>query len=199
MGDKMKDKKEMLLSVLALVAFTGLTAWLTSAYINQKVANDGVLAASTTVSADINAGTLSLTASSSVSMSAINLNSIGDAGSNSTGSISEVKVSDHRSTAPGWSVTATCSDFTDGGSNSIDITNLTVTPGTVSAVGNSSLTGVSAGGAHTYTGTSDPATMMTATTGNGRGRFTQDTDLSLFVDVSTVPASYSATMTETVS
>ena len=76
---------------------------------------------------------------------------------------------------------------------------ITVTPDTPSAVGNSSLTGVTAGTAHTYTGTSDPATLMSATTGNGRGRFNQDVDLSLLIDVTTVPASYSATCTETVS
>ena len=194
----MKNTKEMLLSVIALVLFTGLTAWLTSSYINSKMANDGVLAATTNINATVNPGTLSIQAPGTASMTAIDLDTLPDAGGYSTGTITGVRVKDHRAASPGWSATATCTNFSDGGSNTIAVTNLTITPSAISPVGNSSLTGVTAGSAHTYTGTSDPATLMTATAGNGRGRYDQNEALSLFVDISTVPATYTATVTETV-
>lgn len=194
----MKNKKDLLLSVLALVAFTGLTAWLTNTYINKKVENDATLAATTNINAQVNPGTLSIQAPGTASMTAIDLDTLPDGGGTSTGTISGVRVKDHRSGSPGWSATATCTDFTDGGTNTIPVTNLTITPGAISAIGNSSLTGVTAGSAHTYSGTSDPATLMTATAGNGRGRYDQDEALSLFVDISTAPATYTATVTETV-
>ncbi len=194
----MKDKKELLLSVIALAIFTGITAWLTQSYIDKKNDNNSALAATTTINAQVNPGTLSISAPGNATMSAVDMDTIPDAGTTSTGTISGVRVKDHRSGAPGWSATATCSDFSDGGTNSIAVTNLTMTPGTITPVGDSSLTGVTAGSAHAFTSSTDPATMMTATSGNGRGRYDQDEALSLFVDVSTVPATYSATVTETV-
>lgn len=194
----MKNKKELLLSILALVVFTGITAWLTQSYINKKNDNDSALAATTTINAQVNPGTLSISAPGSATMSAVDMDTIPDGGTNSTGTISGVRVKDHRSGTPGWSATATCTNFSDGGTNTIAVTNLTITPSAITPIGGSSLTGVTAGGAHTYTGTSDPASLMTATAGNGRGRYDQDEGLSLFVDVSTVPATYSATVTETV-
>jgi|GEM_PF-1867387 len=195
----MKNKRDLLLVLVGLVIFAGASLLVTTKYLETKQANDGTLAADTTINANVNAGTLSISAPGTASMSAIDLDAMDDSGGTSTGTISGIKVKDHRGTSPGWSATMTCTNFTDGGSNSIPVTDLTVTPDTPSAVGNSSLTGVTAGTAHTYTGTSDPATLMSATTGNGRGRFNQDVDLSLLIDVTTVPASYSATCTETVS
>ncbi|MFZ5391705.1 MAG: hypothetical protein ACOZAR_00740 [Patescibacteria group bacterium] len=193
----MKDKKEIVVSILALVMFTGITAWLTQSYINKKMDNDSALAATTTINAQIDAGNLSISAPGTATMTTIDMDTIPDAGTSSTGTIAGVRVKDHRAGAPGWSATATCSDFTSG-SDSIAVTNLTVTPGAITPIGNSSLTGVTAGSTHTYTGTSDPASLMTATSGNGRGRYDQDEGLSLFVDVSTIPGTYTATVTETV-
>ena len=194
----MKNKKEIVVSILALVMFTGITAWLTQSYINKKVDNDSALAATTNINAQVNAGNLSISAPGTATMSAVDMDTIADTGTTSTGTITGVRVKDHRAGAPGWSATATCSNFSDGGTNTIAVTNLTITPGAITTVGNSSLTGVTAGGAHTYTGASDPASLMTASSGNGRGRYDQDEALSLFIDVSTVPATYSATVTETV-
>ena len=193
----MKDKKEIVVSILALVMFTGITAWLTQSYINKKMDNDSALAATTTINAQIDAGNLSISAPGTATMTTIDMDTIPDAGTSSTGTIAGVRVKDHRAGAPGGSATATCSDFTSGG-DSIAVTNLTVTPGAITPIGNSSLTGVTAGSTHTYTGTSDPASLMTATSGNGRGRYDQDEGLSLFVDVSTIPGTYTATVTETV-
>ncbi|MBU0648192.1 hypothetical protein KJ855_03350 [Patescibacteria group bacterium] len=214
--------------ISCLVVFVVVSGWIFDQYISKKIQNDRVDAANTSLNADVNAGTLSLFASSSVSMSAINLNGIGDAGANATGTISNIKVSDHRSSSPGWSATMTSTNFSTlqiaepipivakpeniwldmfsiikpvyaAVGKTIGVTNLTITPGAVSAIGNSSMTGVTAGREHTFTGTSDPATLMTATTGNGRGRYQQSANLSLFIDVSTVPGDYTATITETVS
>ena len=195
----MKNKRDLLLVLVGLVVFAGASLFITTKYLETKVENDGTYAANTTVNANVNAGTLSITAPASATMSAIDLDAIGDSGGASTGTMSGIKVKDHRNTSPGWSSTMTCTDFTDGGTNTIPVTDFTVTPNTPTAVGNSSLTGVSAGSAHTYSGTSDPASLLSATTGNGRGRFNQDVDLSLAIDVTTAPASYSSTCTETVS
>lgn len=192
-----KDKTKVLLSIISLVAFAGLSAWLTSLWVEKLSDNNVAQAASTTINATINAGTLSISAPASATLSAVNMDSIPDSGTTSTGTITGVVVKDHRAGSPGWSATATCTDFTSG-SDTIAVTNLTITPGAITPIGNSSLTGVSAGGAHTYTGTSDPATLMTATATNGRGRYSQNEGLSLFIDVSTIPGSYSATVTETV-
>lgn len=185
---KIKNQKKFILMVFA-ISFMTIFLFSQSSLI--------VEAATTTLSAVINAGTLSLTAPGTATMTAINMDSIPDAGTTSTGSITGVSVRDHRATTPGWSATATCSNFTSG-VNTINVTNLTITPGTITALGNSSLTGVTAGSAHVYTGTSDPASLMSATAGNGRGRYTQNEGLSLSIGVATVPGSYSATVTETV-
>lgn len=193
----MKNKKDLFLVLVGLIVFAGATTLLTMKYLETKVANDGTLAASTTINATVNAGTLSISAPGTASMSAIDLDSISDSGGTSTGTITGIKISEHRNTTPGWSATMTCTNFTSGG-NTIAVTNLTVTPGGLTPLGNSSLTGVSAGSAYTYTGVADPATLATATAGNGRGRFQLNAGLSLGVDVATMPGSYSATCTETV-
>jgi hypothetical protein len=155
-------------------------------------------AASSTISTTLTAGTLQLIAPGTAALSSTNLDSIANGGTAATGTLSGVNVRDHRATAVGWSATMSCTNFTNGG-NTISVTKFTITPGTVSAVGNSSLTGVAAGSQHTFTSTSDPATLMSASSGNGRGRFNQDTALSLLIEVATVPANYSSTCTETVS
>ncbi len=191
------ERKQILVSLAMLALFVGVTSWLTNKYVETKLADSAVQAASTNINAQVNAGTLSISAPANASMTAIDLDTIPDTGGTSTGTISGVVVKDHRSGTPGWSATATCSNFTSG-ADTIAVTNLTLSPGAITPVGNSSLTGVSAGSAHTYTGTSDPATLMTATAGNGRGRYNQDEGLSLFVDVSSIPGTYTATVTETV-
>ena len=194
----MKNKKGLLLAVLGLSVLVGVSYFITSKYLEMKAGSDPTLAASTTINANVSAGTLSITAPGTASMSAVDLDTIGDSGGTSTGTITGIGIRDHRGTSPGWSATMTCTDFTSGG-NTIAVTNLTVTPGNLAVVGNSSLTGVTAGSAHTYTGIADPATLATATATNGRGRYTLDSALSLLVGVATVPASYSATCTETIS
>ncbi|MCD6471423.1 hypothetical protein J7K86_02755 [bacterium] len=154
--------------------------------------------ADTSLSVTINPGTLQVQAPASATFTEVNLDDIPDTGTDTTATISPVKIKDHRAGTPaGWSVTMTNTDFVSG-SDTIAVTNLTVTPGDITAVGNSSLDGITKGSAHTFTSTSDPATLATADAGYGRGRFNQDEDLSLFIDVSTAPGTYSATSTITI-
>jgi hypothetical protein len=193
----MGNKKNVVVSVMVLALFVGFTSWLTNLYIEKKLASNAVEAASTNLNAQVNAGTLSISAPANATLSAIDLDTLPDTGGDSTGTISGIVVKDHRAGAPGWSATATCSDFASG-TDTIAVTNLSITPSAITAIGNSSLTGVAAGSAHTYTGITDPASLMTATATNGRGRYQQDEGLSLFVDISTVPGTYTATVTETV-
>lgn len=192
----MKNKKLFTITLM-VVMFVGVTTWVTTRYFAERYEQDGALAATTLINAQVNAGNLSITAPGTASLSTIDLDTLPDGGGNATGTITGVRVKDHRSGTPGWSATATCTDFVSGG-DTIAVTNLTITPGAISPVGNSSMTGVTAGSAHTYTGTSDPATLMTATAGNGRGRYDQNEGLSLFIDIATPPATYTATVTETV-
>ena len=163
-----------------------------------KLVPDDAVAADATVTASLTAGTLQVNAPGTTSLSDTDLDVIDDSGGEATGTLSGVEIRDHRAAAPGWSATITCDDFDDG-VEVIPVTEFTITPGTINPTGNSSLTGVTAGSQHTFSGTSDPATLMSAANGNGRGRFVQNTDLSLGIDVSTVPSLYSTTCTETVS
>ena len=154
--------------------------------------------ANTVITAVINPGTLSVTAPASTSFTAVDLDAMPDTGTTTNATVSPVKIKDHRSgVAAGWSVTMTSTNL-ESGAGTIPVTNLDVTPGDITAVGNSSLTGVSKGSQHTFTGTSDPASLAVATSSNGRGRYNQDEIMALFVDISTAPGTYNATSTVTI-
>lgn len=60
-----------------------------------------------------------------------------------------------------------------------------------------SLTGVTAGPVHAFTGTADPANILTAISGAGEGEYEIDPDLSLTIPIGTYVGNYSATMTLT--
>lgn len=77
------------------------------------------------------------------------------------------------------------------------VTNLTMTPSAVTTVSGSS-TGVTAGSAHTFTSTSDAATIMSASLGNGQGSYSDNPSLSLSVPANSYADTYTATVTETV-
>jgi len=154
--------------------------------------------ANTVMTAVINPGTLSVTAPASTSFTAVDLDTMPDDGTTTNATISPVKIKDHRAgAAAGWSVTMTSTNL-ESGTGTIPVTNLGVTPGNITAVGNSSLTGVSAGGQHTFVSTSNPASLAVATSGNGRGRYNQDEAMALLVGISTTPGTYNATSTVTI-
>lgn len=82
--------------------------------------------------------------------------------------------------------------------DTIPVTSLTLTPPVLTTVAGSS-SGVTVGGAHTYTGVSDPATLMTATSGNGMGSYSTNPTLVLSVPAATYANNYTATIIETAS
>jgi hypothetical protein len=79
----------------------------------------------------------------------------------------------------------------------IDVTNLTVTPGNLRNDAGSSLTGVSLGSSHNFTGTTDQATVATAASGAGNGSYYMDLGLSLNIPANQYAGSYQATLTFT--
>lgn len=81
--------------------------------------------------------------------------------------------------------------------DTIPVTNLLFTPNTFTTIAGSS-TGVSNGSAHTFTTTSDATAIMTATTGNGMGSYSDNPALQLTVPAAAYANSYTATITETV-
>jgi len=177
--------------ILAVAVLVANTAMIFPRYDNARAANADIVASLT-------AGNLSVSAPGSVNLADVNLDSLPDTNGQATGVLSGIEVRDHRQSAPGWSVTVTCTDFTDGVST-ISVTKFTVEPQSVTPIGNSSTSGVNVGTPHTFTGTSDPATIVSAGNNSGRGRFTIDTNLALEIGVATKPSGYTATMTETIS
>ncbi len=155
-------------------------------------------ATNSNITASLTAGSLAVSAPGTAALADVSLDSIPDTNGQATGLLSNIEVRDHRQSAPGWSVTVTCSDFTDGVST-ISVTNFSVEPQSISPVGNSSISGVNPGSTHKFTGISDPTTIMSANSGAGRGRFFLDTNLALEIGVATKPSGYTATLTETIS
>lgn len=139
-------------------------------------------------------GSLSLSAPASSSLSTVQL---AFPRPNATGSLGTTTATDTRGTNVGWSLIATCTDFIDGG-NTIEVTNLTIEPdnSTLDAV-IGTLTGVAAGVQHTFSGTSDPANIITASFGEGTGQYVINPDLSLSIPVGAYAGNYTATMTLT--
>ena len=78
----------------------------------------------------------------------------------------------------------------------LPVTGLSITPSAVTTVSGSS-TGVSAGSPHTFSGTSDPATIMSALSGDGMGQYTNTPNLSLTIPANSYANTYTATITET--
>lgn len=80
--------------------------------------------------------------------------------------------------------------------DTIPVTGLTHTPGSVTTIAGSS-TGVTAGTAVTFASTSDPATIMTASSGKGLGSYSNNPALLLSIPATTYANTYTATITET--
>lgn len=114
-----------------------------------------------------------------------------------TGTFSNLIVKDYRGSTPGWSVTATGSDFVDGLGNLIAITNLTMTSQTVSPVFAESVSGINLGGG--VLSTTTPINLATATSGNGAGNLNVGGIFSLQIPLATVPGTYNSTLTITIS
>lgn len=140
---------------------------------------------------------LRISAPLSAQLEQINIDDISDAGIISLGQIDSVIVTDTRPQRPGWTVTMTCSDLV-AGPNVIRINNLTVMPQGVQVSQGGSLSGITVGTAHTFINSTDPALLMSAQQGYGRGTYQQKENLKLFIDVATAPNTYSSTCVITV-
>lgn len=143
-------------------------------------------------------GALALSSPGSASLTASTLAS---STQQSTGSLDTITVVDGRESDVGWTVTASATDFTCcSPTRTIPVTNLNINPSnaTLTAV-SGSLSGVSVGSSHTFTSTTDQTTVVSATSGNGRGHYTIDPDFILTVPVGSYAGSYIATITQTIS
>jgi len=142
----------------------------------------------------VTAGTLSISHPTSVTFSSVTIQA---ASQQTTANMSAITVTDSRGTNAGWSATATVSNFSDG-THTISVTNLSITPGSLTVVSGSG-TGVSSGPTHTFTSTSDAATLMSASAGYGNGEYQVSPTLNLTIPVGSYSGSYNATMAITVS
>ena len=152
-------------------------------------------AATTTLNAVINPGSLTVTNSSVASISAVTLEGVSQS---STGSLGPITVTDNRGTGAGWSVTMTVSDFTCCEPvRTIPSTNLTVNPGSVNIVSGKSV-GVSAGESHTVSSATDPVTLMTAIADSGLGSYRVTPNITLSIPGDAYAGTYTATVTVTI-
>lgn len=79
----------------------------------------------------------------------------------------------------------------------IPVTGLTMTPSVVTTIAGSS-TGVTAGSQHTFSDTTDPTTIMSASSNNGMGSYSNNPALELIIPANSYANTYSATIIETV-
>lgn len=137
---------------------------------------------------------LNLSISASFNLNTINMN---DAPGPTTGTFNNLIIKDFRGNAPGWTVTATGTDFSDGLGNSIPITNLTMTSQNIAPLYAESTAGIILNGGSLST--TIPINLASATTGNGAGNFTVSGNFSLNIPIATVPGTYSSIITITIS
>lgn len=139
-------------------------------------------------------GTLSISHPASATFTPVTIEATAQ---QTTANITAITVTDSRGNNAGWSATVTVSNFSDG-THTISVTNLTINPGPLTIISGSA-TGVSSGTSHTFTSTSDAATLMNANVGYGNGEYQVNPSLQLIIPVGSYSGSYSATMTITVS
>lgn len=155
---------------------------------------------STTVAVNLGAGSLTLSAPASVTISG----TFGSASSFSQ-TMSTVEVQDGRGTLVGWTLTATTSGNLVTGSSPVRTIPLgssnvggplTMTTGTITPVGISSLLNVSAGAGGSLNPT-QPVTVATALLGFGGGTYDFTPTVRLTPPANTYAGSYSTTVTFT--
>lgn len=152
-------------------------------------------AATTKLKVNIEGGSLSLSSPEIASLSAVSLD---NAVKTISGKLGTISVVDSRGSGTGWAVTMTVSDFTCCNNQyKIGVNNLTVNPSQVQTVLGSS-TNVVSGSSHTFTSTSDIATIISASSGAGMGNYEINPELGLLVPANTYAGEYSATLTLTI-
>jgi hypothetical protein len=177
----------LILSLFFLMLFTSL---------NVTMATN---TANTSLAANIVNGTLDIAASPA--SFGWNNTTAGQA-SNQLNNVNNIQVTDYRGNTGGWSLTATANNLTAGTNVLNTFARVKVSPGTVTNINGSNITGVSDGSDNQVLGPSsgNAVNMMTATASNGAGAFQLDATLmNLTVQVSDIAGSYTATMILTVS
>lgn len=110
-----------------------------------------------------------------------------------TGALGNIRVKDNRPSAPGWTVTASSTNFASN-SETIAASKASASPRAVTTPDGSSLTGVSAGGG----GTLDVSRVLSsATAGNGLGTYDENPNETVNVDTTVKTGTYTATLTIT--
>jgi len=142
----------------------------------------------------VTGGILSISNPTSVTFTSVTVQATAQ---QTTANMSAITVTDSRGSNAGWSATTTVGNFSDG-LHTILVTNLSITPGSLTIVSGSG-TGVSAGTNHTFTSSSDAATLMNASVGNGNGEYQVSPTLNLTIPVGSYSGNYNTTMTITVS
>ncbi len=187
----------VLLSVLAVVYYCnphGITK--VRKYLQTGQANTDILL-------NVNPGTLNqaieydLSSPTEIKMSAVDVYLAPPAGADSAGELKTI-IKDHRGTTVGWTQTLSCTNFVDG-ANTITVNNLTVTPDQVFPIGGSDITGIVLGPPHTFVDELDVMSLANAPLSFGSGRFRITNNLLLHIDKTTIPGTYTATMTVTIS
>ena len=166
---------------------------------NEIEQSQGNVLGTTTLYATVNAGSLSLSTSSTATLSAT---TVSESAGNATGSTGTITATDNRGSGAGWSVTGTSTDFSCcSDTHTIAVTNLAINPNnsTLAGVNGASTTGVTAGSSHTFTSTIDSATIVSASADNGMGQYTINPAVTLTIPVGVYAGTYTATATITVS
>lgn len=154
------------------------------------VAGMAVPVARPAAASEVALGTLSITAPANPSAT----NGSIVAGSVVTVNLGTTTVSDTRTVALGWTVTADATDLT-GSSHTVAKANMSWTTKNLTAV-TGLLTGVALGGGGTFGAT--PVTVATAAAGAGGGTYTYTATVTLVVPVNTYAATYTTVITQTV-
>src|SRR5438270_636560 len=95
---------------LGLSSMVMLVGFMNAVLLMQEYPLASSYAATTTVTQQVNAGTLTISPQASASLSSVTVTATGT--QNSTGNLGTVTVTDNRGSGAGWSATATSSDFT---------------------------------------------------------------------------------------
>jgi len=138
--------------------------------------------------------TVTIATGGSAGVSTYTVSGLETQGTTTTGST--VLIGTHGVTATFGAATYTTGDSWTIRVDLIPVTDFTQSPGSVSAIVGS-LTGMNSGSSHTFSSTSDTATLASAPSGDGMGEYTLDPNLSLAVPANTYTGSYSATITLT--
>lgn len=177
---------------IVLVAAAGALALVPSA--------QAALTANTTLSVTVDTGTLSISAPGTASLGNVSA----AVGSTASTGLGTVTVADSRGTLLGWSVTAltTTANMSTGGATPSTIALSATGPlawatGTVTAVGGSLLSGVTAGGGGFLNG-STAIPVATAVLTAGGGTYTYNPTLTLTVPANTAVGTYSVVVTQTI-